>query len=366
MFCRRCKAPARCWERSPTDVKGVRRYARMILEATERGDAVTRRLLAFSRRGDLRAEAVDPAKLQTGMQDILAHTLGDGVRVEMDLAPNLPPLFADKGQLETVLINLATNGRDAMGGIGTLTLAATAETVLPDQVHQHPAGLKAGSYVCLSVSDTGSGMEEQTLARASEPFFTTKPPGKGTGLGLSMAHGFAEQSGGGFHIASTSGHGTTVTLWFPVADAEQRNAVPPAKRGRPIGSRLGPPRLLLVDDDRIVREVTAEVMESKGFVVLATDSAAGALALLDDDHDVDIVVSDLSMPDMDGIALIHEARRRRPGLPAVLLTGFATNVAEIALDGAVSGAFSLLRKPIQGEQLADRLAALLEPSDSPQ
>jgi CheY-like chemotaxis protein len=107
-------------------------------------------------------------------------------------------------------------------------------------------------------------------------------------------------------------------------------------------------------------------MESKGFVVLATDSAAGALALLDDDHDVDIVVSDLSMPDMDGIALIHEARRRRPGLPAVLLTGFATNVAEIALDGAVSGAFSLLRKPIQGEQLADRLAALLEPSDSPQ
>jgi PAS domain S-box-containing protein len=343
-------------ERNPTDADGVRRHSRMILEATERGGAITRRLLAFSRRGDLRAESVDPAMLQSSIRDILSHTLGDGVKVGIELAPNLPPLFADKGQLETVLINLATNGRDAMAGIGTLTLAANAETVRPDQVPDHRGGLKAGSYVRLSVSDTGTGMDAKTLARASEPFFTTKPTGKGTGLGLAMARGFAEQSGGGFHIASAPGRGTTVTLWFPVAEAGLPAAGVPAEHAAPILAWHERPRLLLVDDDEIVREVTAELMEATGFAVLSAESAAAAIALLDDNQDVDILVSDLSMPDMDGVTLIREAQRRRPGLPAILLTGFATNAAEIA----VGGAFSLVRKPVKGEHLAERVAALLE------
>ena len=347
-------------ERRPADAEGVRRLSRMILDAAERGAAVTRRLLAFSRRGDLRAEPVDPAALHTGMRDILSHTLGDGVKVGVELTPDLPPLLADKGQLETVLINLATNGRDAMSGIGTLTLAATTETVRLDQAAEHRGGLKAGRYVRLSVSDTGAGMDAPTLARASEPFFTTKPTGKGTGLGLAMARGFAEQSGGGFHIASALGRGTTVTLWFPVAGGSVPGVATPTESVAIAAARHGRARLLLVDDDAIVRDVTAELLEASGFVVQVAESAVAALAILDRNEGVDALVSDLSMPNMDGVSLILEAQRRRPGLPAILLTGYATNAAEIAQDGTMTGTYTLLRKPIQGQHLAERVAILLE------
>jgi PAS domain S-box-containing protein len=347
-------------ERGPADIDGVRRHSRMILEAVERGAGVTRRLLAFSRRGDLRAEPVDPVALHTSIRDILAHTLGDGVKVVVELAPDLPPLLADKGQLETVLINLATNGRDAMSGIGTLTLAAATEKLRRDQVPEHRAGLRAGAYVRLSVSDTGTGMDAKTLARASEPFFTTKPAGRGTGLGLAMARGFAEQSGGGLHIASTPGRGTTVTLWFPVAEAGLPDHTAAGESPALLTARQRRARVLLVDDDTIVREVTAEQLEASGFVVLKADAATAALAVLNDGAEVDVLVSDLSMPDKDGVTLIKEAQQLRPGLPAILLTGFATNAAELAVDGAVSGAFSLLRKPVHGQHLAERVAAVLE------
>jgi PAS domain S-box-containing protein len=347
-------------ERSPADTEGARRHARMILEAAERGVAVTRRLLTFSRRGDLQAEPVDPASLHASIRDILAHSLGDGVKVRVELAPDLPPLFADKGQLETVLINLATNGRDAMSGIGTLTLAAAAEKLRPDQVLEHRAGLRAGSYVRLSVSDTGAGMDAGTLAHASEPFFTTKPAGQGTGLGLAMARGFTEQSGGGLLITSAPGCGTTVTLWFPVAEARPSDSAVPFETRAMLAARQRRARLMIVDDDAIVREVTAELMEASGFIVLSAESGMAALAVLNAGAEVDLLVSDLSMPEMDGVTLIKEAQRLRPGLPAILLTGFATNAAELAVGGALSGAFSLLRKPVQGAHLAERVAALLE------
>jgi CheY-like chemotaxis protein len=347
-------------DRKPADVYAVRRNARIILEATERGAAITRRLLAFSRRGDLHAEPVDPIALQASLCDILSHTLGDGVIVRIEQEPDLPPLLADKGQLETVLVNLATNGRDAMSGIGVLTLAAAAETVHPDQVPDHRAALKAGAYVRLSVSDTGVGMDAETVARASEPFWTTKPVGRGTGLGLAMANGFAEQSGGGLHISSSPGRGTTVTLWLPVAEDGLPDTPECPEPVASIACHGRVPRLLLVDDDDIVRDVTAEVMEATGFIVLRAASAAAAISLLDANADVDILVSDLSMPDMDGVQLIHEAQRRRPGLPAILLTGFATLAAELAVDGSAGGEFSLLRKPIQGKHLAERATALLE------
>jgi PAS domain S-box-containing protein len=347
-------------ERRPADAEGVRRLSRMILDAADRGAAVTQRLLAFSRRGDLRAEPVDPAALHASMRDILAHTLGDGVKVSVVLTPDLPPLVADKGQLETVLINLATNGRDAMSGIGALTLAAATEIVRPDQASKHGGGLKVGRYVRLSVSDTGAGMDATTLARASEPFFTTKPIGQGTGLGLAMARGFAEQSGGGIHIASAPGRGTTVTLWFPIAEGGLPDGPITVESAAMVAVRQKGARLLLVDDDAIVREVTAELMEASGFVVLLAESAAVALAVLDRNEGVDVLVTDLSMPDMDGVSLIREAQRRRAGLPAILLTGFATNATELAVGGAISGTFSLLRKPIQGQHLAERVAVLLE------
>lgn len=346
-------------ERRPGDPDGVRRIAGMLLDVADRGASVTRRLLAFSRQGDLRAEPLKPDVVLAGMGDILSHTLGDGVKVVVKADADLPPMLADKGQLETVLINLATNGRDAMSGIGTLELTAALEVVSRGKAVDHRGGLKAGRYVRLAVSDSGLGMSSDTLARASEPFFTTKPTGHGTGLGLAMARGFAEQSGGGIHLASAPGRGTTVTLWFPVATAELHDEEGADAAGSAILARQTGARLLLVDDDPIVRDLTAEVLEGSGFVVLTADCATAALTVLGRGGTVDLLISDLSMPDMDGVSLIKEAQRRMPSLPAILLTGFATNDAELAVDGAVSGAFSLLRKPIQGAVLADRVASIL-------
>ena len=345
-------------ERRPGNVEGVKRLARMILEAAERGATVTHRLLAFSRRSELRAQPLDTADLLASTGEILAHTLGTGIEIRVEAAAGLPALLADKGQLETVLVNLATNARDAMAGAGTLTLAAVAET-LNDAGLPYPVNLKVGSYLRLSVSDTGTGMDAATLKKAMEPFFTTKSTGQGTGLGLAMAAGFAQQSGGALHIESTPGEGTTVMLWLPVADGSRAAVVP--EGGAAIGATAAAPaRLLVVDDDEIVRAVLTEQLEATGYVVLTAGSGASALALLDNGADIDLIVSDLSMPGMDGMALIREAQRRNPALPAILLTGFVTaGVAEIAVSGAVSGTFSLLRKPVDGTHLAERVAVLL-------
>ena len=346
-------------ERRPADPDGVRRIARMVFEAAGRGSAVTRRLLAFSRRADLRAEAVDPAPLLTDMREILTHTLGTGIGVRVEIANELPPLLADKGQLETALINLASNARDAMHGNGVIVLAAERRTATGEENATEPPGLNRGDYIRLSVCDTGAGMSPDVLARATEPFFTTKRKGEGTGLGLAMARGFAEQSGGALEIQTTAGGGTTVSLWFPLALAEhaavegrsERGLAPEPKR------RL---RLLVVDDEPLVREIICEQLEREGYAVITAADGPDALSVIDAGEQVDLIISDFSMPRMDGVALVGEVQRRRPRLPAILLTGFATNAAEIAVSGAVSGTFSLLRKPILGAQLAERVAMMLE------
>ncbi len=351
-------------EKHPDDGEGVGRFARRVLEASERGAAITHRLLAFARRGDLRAEALDVAALLGNLGAILAHTLGSAIDLRIDVADGVAPLLADKGQLETVLINLATNARDAMPGGGRLTISAATETVAGREPAL-PAGLAPGRYVRIDVADTGGGMDAATLARADEPFFTTKAPGKGTGLGLSMARGVAEQSGGTFAIASRLGLGTTVTLWLPEADSAARDQPPvPSAMAVPADAGIGPARkhvrLLLVDDDDAVREVVAMYLEDTGYDVRVATNGGEALALLADGTPVDALVTDLSMPGMDGLAVIREAQRRRPGLPAILLTGFAGDTADLALHGVVTGSFSLLHKPIRGPALADRIDALLQ------
>lgn len=204
------------------------------------------------------------------------------------------------------------------------------------------------------MTDSGSGMDAATLARALEPFFTTKGSGRGTGLGLPMAKGFAEQSGGGLRIESAAGQGTTVRLWFPVAsDVRCVGQATGRVEARTCGQRA---TVLLVDDEPLVREMVAAELEAAGYVVVAAESGLAALAHMDAGMRVDVVVSDLSMPGMDGIALIREAQGRRPGLPAILLTGFATEAAGLALGGT----FTLLRKPIEGTALAERVAVLIE------
>jgi len=359
-------------ERRAGDEAGVRRLARLAMDAVERGASVTRRLLAFGRRSDLRAEAIDVAELLGGLDEILVHTLGATIDVQVRVAAGVPPLLADKGQLETALVNLATNARDAMPEGGRLTLSAEPE-IIPAHGPAHRAGLAMGlpvelpmelppgRYVRLGVADTGMGMDAVTLARAGEPFFTTKNLGAGTGLGLPMAKGFAEQSGGALRVESGLGRGTTITLWLPAFDSR---AAGPAANGGP-DAAIAPSksttqvRVLLVDDEAVVRAVLAEQLADEGYDVLAAASGTEALALLAAGEAVDALVTDLTMPGADGLAVIRAAQERDPGLPAVLLTGYAGDGAALAVGGAVSGSFSLLRKPVTGVQLIDRVRALL-------
>ena len=346
-------------ERRPGDPERVLRHARMVADAAKRGATITSRLLAFARRGDLRAESIDALALLTDMAEVLTHTLGGSVVCEVEVPAELPRLFADRGQLETVLVNLATNARDAMPSGGILTLSANAETVLAGA--PHPVGIAAGDYIRIVVKDTGLGMSRTVLARVTEPFFTTKEPGKGTGLGLAMAKGFAEQSDGSLSIESTEGQGTSIILWLP-QDREKVTTKSNADFVRTPGAVR--PRILLVDDDAIVRQVLVLSLEDSGYAVLSAESGGAALALLAQGERVDIIVSDLTMPVMDGLALIHAAQERRPGLPAVLLTGYVADDAALAVGGAISGSFSLLRKPVSGIQLIDRITALLETGNS--
>jgi PAS domain S-box-containing protein len=349
--------------RRPENETAVRRLARLAGEAVERGASITRRLLAFGRRGDLRADALDVTALLSGLREIFTHTLGAAVEVQVISEGGLAQIFADKGQLETVLVNLATNARDAMPNGGRLTLRTETEVVSPDGA-AHPAGLAPGRYVRLAVTDTGIGMDAATLTRADEPFFTTKALGVGTGLGLPMAKGFAEQSAGAMGIASDPGRGTTVTLWLPEVGSDRTpNAVLPqipanAAAFGTSGAKT-PARLLVVDDEDLVREMLAEALEDAGFGVVVAADGTEALAVLAAGEVVSALVTDLSMPGMDGLALIRAAQELRPWLPAVLLTGYAGDSAALAVGEAIPGSFSLVRKPIHIHDLVDRVQALL-------
>jgi CheY-like chemotaxis protein/two-component sensor histidine kinase len=308
-------------------------------------------------------EAVDPAELLKSMREILAPALGAGIEIQIEAPAGLPAMLTDKGQLETALINLATNARDAMPKGGRLVLSAMAETVGEGRPQPLAAGLLPGAYICLTVRDTGAGMEAATLARVAEPFFTTKPPGKGTGLGLPMVKGFAEQSGGAFDIRSEPAQGTIVTLWFPQAseDSLATASAPTATANGPAAGRGRALKVLVVDDEPLVRETVAAGLDAAGYRVIAAADGAEALQLLTSGSTVAAMVTDLTMPGMDGLALIREARNRRPGLPVVLLTGYAGDTAGLDLTTtADSGPFALLRKPVTSAWLAEHLAKLLE------
>ena len=339
----------------------VIRLMRQLTEAVDRGASITRRLLAFGRRGDLRAQPLDVAAMLDGMQEVFAHTLGTSIEVGVHLADALPEVLADKSQLETALINLATNARDAMCGGGHLTLAA-AQEIVPTGGSAQPFGLAAGRYVRITVSDTGKGMSPETLAHATDPFFTTKPVGVGTGLGLSMVRGFAEHSGGAFAIASYPGIGTTVTLLLPAAEGSRPSSVAASQGGETASARpsgMDGARVLLVDDEAVLREVLAEQLGDAGCSVLVAASGSEALGYLTAGEAVDILVTDLSMPGMDGLAVIRAAQDARPDLPAVLLTGFSNGSVALAGAGEGAGPFTLLRKPTHLHELTERMQSLL-------
>ncbi len=330
----------------------VQKFTHLILNAAERGATITSRLLSFAQRAHFETERVDPTALLSSVAEVLGHALGANIAVRVDYRPGLPAVMVDKVQLETALVNLATNARDAMPHGGTLTLGADAVVI----VEGSSVGLKPGRYLHLVVSDCGTGMDADTLAHATEPFFTTKPPGSGTGLGLSMVRGFAEQSGGLLSIESQPGEGTTVTLWLPTAE----NPVVMPDQAPDVGRiRVQGHSVLLVDDEDMIREVLTFALEDAGMVVTAVSGGEEALALLRSGTSFDAMVSDFSMPGMDGVAVIREARRLRPFLPAALLTGYAPTDGRLLAAGLQPGAFPVLSKPVTPAQLIFEVEALL-------
>ncbi|WP_428679620.1 PAS domain S-box protein [Reyranella sp.] len=286
------------------------------MQAARRGATLTQRMLAFARRQELDPELASVAALVAGMTTLFDHTLGPAIVLDVDCPPSLAPVRVDVNQLEMALLNLVVNARDAMPRGGTIAISAAEVEAGPAS----PFPLPSGRYVRLSVRDQGHGMDAATLARATEPFFTTKGVGKGTGLGLSMVHGLAEQLGGRLQLESGPGAGTTASLWIPVAAGAdvptQRSPSAPAPEATSL-------HILAVDDDALILVNTAAMLEDLGHEVTTAYSGHEALSALARMKRVDLVVTDQAMPGMTGTELIAAIRRERPDLPILLATGYA-------------------------------------------
>jgi PAS domain S-box-containing protein len=298
---------------------GGEREQRLIagaIQSADRAKILVQRLLAFARRQPLQPSVVDIANLVTGMAELVASTTGPQIKVSVDAPSDLPAAKADPNQLEMAILNLAVNARDAMPDGGTLRISTTTE----DVEREHGGNLKPGAYVHLSVADTGVGMDEATLARAIEPFFSTKGIGRGTGLGLSMVHGLASQLGGALTITSRSGLGTNVELWLPVADTPAQGTTPGIEE-TPEMIRAG--KALLVDDEDLVRSSTADMLTDLGYDVTEATSAEEALQLLDGGLSPDVVITDHLMPGMNGTELARIVQAQRPGTRVLIISGYA-------------------------------------------
>ena len=281
------------------------------------------------------------------MRDLMQRSLGVGVSLRVTALANLPSAKVDPNQLELAILNLCVNARDAMGESGSLTL----DVRQAGENGVRPPGLREGAYIRISVVDTGCGMDVATLTRAIEPFYTTKAPGRGTGLGLSMVDGLAAQSGGTFSLSSQVGVGTCASLWLPVSDVQAA----PIAVSDTVGERAtAAAKVLLVDDEEIVREATADMLTDAGYTVMQAGSAAEALKLARGESQPDIVIADYKMPGMSGVELAEALRATRPSLPVLLITGFAN------LNHADSGGLPRLAKPFREVEIAARVAKLLD------
>ncbi|MGF7160916.1 signal transduction histidine kinase [Rhodoligotrophos appendicifer] len=313
--------------------------------AAQRGASLTRQLLAFSRRQELKPESVDLACQIGGMRELLDRSLRGDVHVTFDFPDDLWPVEVDPGELELVVLNLAVNSRDAMPNGGTITVRANNSR---DKIEN-----EARDFVSLSISDTGCGIAPDVQARVFEPFFTTKEIGRGSGLGLAQVHGFVQQSGGTIEIDSEMGQGTTITLYLPKAASS-----PSAVEHHLIDLHGGTHKptaagcVLLVEDDEEVAALVNEMLLQLGYDVIRVSSAAAALGALSNDRTIDIVFSDIMMPGtMNGVDLAREVRRRREGMPVLLTSGYA----EAAKTSAEAEGLPILAKPYQIDELASAL-----------
>ncbi|MGE0725659.1 MAG: ATP-binding protein, partial [Alphaproteobacteria bacterium] len=315
------------------------------VQGAQRGTALTQRMLAFARRQEISLEPVELTRLVAGMSELLDRSLGPAVSIERRFPKVLPPVRADANQLELALLNLAVNARDAMPDGGTITISAREADVGASD----STGLPAGRYVCLSVADTGEGMDEAVLARAMEPFFTTKGVGRGTGLGLPMVSNVVEQFGGRVVLSSRKGQGTTAELWLPVAEEGGAPRAAPAS-AQPQPAHL-PLTILAVDDDSLVLMNTAAMLEDLGHTVVTATSGGQALERLRGEPSIQLVITDQAMPGMSGAQLVAAIRAERPSMRIILATGYAELPADVDIG------VPLLSKPFTQSDLERVLAA---------
>ncbi|MFC7737165.1 PAS domain-containing protein [Roseomonas sp. GCM10028921] len=331
----------------------VGRYMDAASGAAARAASLTHRLLAFARRQSLDTRQLDANALVAGMEELLRRTLGEQIGLRIRLDPDPWPALTDTNQLENAILNLAINARDAMPDGGLLTIETGREVqAVPDPGEE---GMAAGDYVTIRVADTGLGMPPDVLARAFEPFFTTKPIGQGTGLGLSMIYGFAKQSRGHVRVESTPGQGTAFTLLLPRAGemVAEREAAAPAAAPRGRGETV-----LLVEDDPTVRLLVTEVLDELGYRYLEAAHAGAAIPVLQSDERIDLMISDVGLPGLNGRQLAEIARAARPGLRVLFITGYAETAT--LRSGFLGTGMDMMTKPFALDALGTRIRSMLE------
>ncbi len=331
----------------PHDDPRITRLLDNALQGAQRGASLTQRMLAFARRQELDLQPVDLVELTRGMRDLLQRSLGPQIAIETRFPLALDNVIADPHQLETALLNLAVNARDAMPAGGILTITACNEATVGD------ASLRPGRYVRLTLRDSGEGMDADTLARATEPFFTTKGIGKGTGLGLSMVHGMVEQLGGKLILHSKPGEGTTAELWLPAAERPAATGGSATER-RAAVEQSPALTILAVDDDALVLANTRAMLEDLGHTVVAAFSGEQALEKFERTPAIDLVITDHAMPKMTGTELAKKIVASRPGVPIILATGYAE------LPPAAQIGLPRLSKPFRQEALAEAVASAVK------
>ncbi|KQX29277.1 two-component system sensor histidine kinase/response regulator [Ensifer sp. Root423] len=333
----------------------IDRYMTGAQGAVKRAAGLTQRLLAFSRRQTLDPKPSDINRIVAGMQDLISRSVGPGVAVETVGAGGLWTAFVDVGQLENALLNLCINARDAMPDGGRLTIETGNRWL--DERAAAQRGLPPGQYVSLCVSDTGTGMSPDVVARAFDPFFTTKPIGQGTGLGLSMVYGFAGQSGGAVRIYSEVGKGTMICIYLPRHAAEDHSSDIPADAGS-APAATGVHTILVVDDEPLVRMVAVEILEELGYEVLEASDGPSALKMLDARPTIDLLVTDVGLPNgMNGRQLADAVRVQRPGLNVLFVTGYAENA--VLNHGHLDHGMEVVTKPFTADVLARRVESLI-------
>ncbi|HKR33411.1 MAG TPA: response regulator [Steroidobacteraceae bacterium] len=343
------------WRHAPTDDGKLRRAIDQVTRGAQRAVTLTQQLLAFSRRQPLNPKPTDINRLVAGMSDLVRRTIGENIAVETVLAGGLWRVAIDPHQLESALLNLAVNARDAMPEGGKLTIE-TANAHLDDGYAGRYPELTPGQYVVLCVTDTGTGMTADVIARAFEPFYTTKPIGQGTGLGLSQVYGFVKQSGGHVKLYSEAGEGTTVKIYLPrisaQADEEQETHLnlPPGGEVHEV--------VLVVEDDHDVRLFTTESLRDLGFTVLEASDGPSALKQLEQHPEVQLLFTDVGLPGINGAQLVAAARERRPDIKVLFTTGYARNA--IVHQGRLDPGVELITKPFTRAQLAARIRDVLD------